>query len=247
MQEISSSVRQSLRIAANAIVQGEIKMRAVTIAALLAATPALAQEPPITVGFGVTTGVFEEAGDIDTYRINLTEGRDYVLGANAGNTAEVTLKGPTGTLLCTLNPWEGEGDGCEFRAGRTGYFTIQAREDNNEAGGGYSFRLHPDCRDDTRTRCKIRPGATQNHLIAWGGDVDLVRLTDLRRGRTYTATLVLADPDACSGFNLSIVTGTGATVGKDGTFKAGTDTLYAKVQGNDDFFCDDISYKLSLR
>ena len=47
-------------------------MRKVTIAALLAATPTLAQEPPTTIGFGQHSGTFEQAGDLDIYRIQVT-------------------------------------------------------------------------------------------------------------------------------------------------------------------------------
>jgi hypothetical protein len=67
-------------------------MRAVTIAALLAGTPALAQEPPTTVGLGSRAAAFETAGDVDTYRIRLVQGTDYAFGPSP--TAETMPTSP---------------------------------------------------------------------------------------------------------------------------------------------------------
>jgi hypothetical protein len=203
MQKISSSVRQSLRTAANAIVQGEIKMRAVTIAALLTATPALAQEPPTTIKVGVQyNGAFEAAGDIDTYRIKLVQGQDYAIGIN-GRALEWTVRGPTGAVLCNDYALDGEDAGCEFRAGRTGYFTIEGRESEGLSDTGYTFRFYPDCLGSIKTRCQIKPGATQTHILAYGYDTDFVRLTNLKPGRTYTVELI--DPPHVA--ELSIIKG----------------------------------------
>jgi hypothetical protein len=60
------------------------------LAALLAASPALAQEPPTTLsGFGQTRGVSETAGDIESYRIKLVQGKDYAIGTNTFSRAQL--------------------------------------------------------------------------------------------------------------------------------------------------------------
>jgi hypothetical protein len=244
MQKISSSVRQSLRTSANAIVQGEIKMRAVTIAALLAAAPAFAQEPPTTIKVGVQyNGAFEAAGDIDTFRIKLVQGQDYAVGITAGvSDSWWTLRGPTGTVLDADVSGLGESGGFEFRAGRTGYFTVEGREDAGASDSVYTLRFYPDCLGSVKTRCQIKPGATQSHTLAHGAkETDFVRLTNLKPGRTYTMKLITPP----SGAELSIIKGA-ATVAQGGIFKAGTGTYYAMVT-NDNVYNGSGPYKLSLR
>lgn len=218
-------------------------MRMTMLAALLAATPALAQEPPTTLqasataGTGTTTGGFDKAGDVDRYRIALKEGKDYAIGVRSG-ASEWTVRGPTGTALCSALTLDGEDDGCEFRAGRDGFFTIEGRA---QEAGGYTFRLHPDCRKDVKTRCQIRPGATQQHLLTYGTETDLVRLAGLTAGRSYAVELI----DPPHGATLTILKGT-ATVATGGSFKAGTGTYYARIE-NDNVYDGSGPYRLSLR
>jgi hypothetical protein len=84
MQKISSSVRQSLRTAANAIVQSKIKMRAITIAALLAATPALAQEVPtplaVATSGGGQSGTLDSPTDTALYSVYLSTNQVVAIG-----------------------------------------------------------------------------------------------------------------------------------------------------------------------
>lgn len=153
-------------------------MRKIIFAALVAATPALAQEPPTTIqaatvaGLGTTAGDFDRTGDVDRYRFPLKKGKDYALGVSSAD-ALWTLRGPTGTTLWSGVAGQGAAGGFEFRAGREGYFAVEGKA---YEVGGYEIRLHADCRDDAKTRCRIASGTTQRHTLAWGGDRDWVRL-----------------------------------------------------------------------
>jgi hypothetical protein len=162
-----------------------IEMRAVAIIVLLAAIPAPAwpQEPPTTIGFGLHPATFEQAGELDTYRIQLTQGQDYAFGAiTPGDTnAFWTIKGPTGAILFSKEVGEDEGDGFEFRAGRTGTFTIQAQEEYGYYPVKYTFRIDKDCRANAKTKCTIKPGATKNGALSWYSEGDWLKLTNLTR------------------------------------------------------------------
>jgi hypothetical protein len=218
-------------------------IRIAILALLLTTGVAVAQEPPTTIKVGVQyNGAFEAAGDIDTFRIKLVQGQDYAFGITAGaSDSWWTLRGPTGTVLYADVAGLGENGGGELRAGRTGYFTLERREDAGRSDSGYFFRFYPDCLGSVKTRCQIKPGATQSHTLAHGTETDFVRLINLKPGRTYTVKLITPP----SGAELSIIKGA-ATVAQGGNFKAGTGTYYAKVT-NDNVYDGSGPYKLSLR
>jgi hypothetical protein len=233
----------------------------IILAALVAASPALApatarcQEPPTTLqasatagtGTGINRGTFEAAGDIDTYRVQLQQGQDYAFGVlvEEGD-GRWTVKGPTSTVLGDDVSGENEGWGFEFRAGRTGYYTIEGREIGSATYPvHYTFRLNKDCRDDAKTRCTIRPGAGRGNIFAHGNDVEWVKLTNVSAGRTYTATLTTGLEAG-----LTVRTSAGATVasgGKSLTFKAPAGTLFIVVARPDDPFTAGGSWDLALR
>lgn len=204
----------------------------------IAAQPTLGQEPPTTIqaatvtGTGITHGTFDGAGDVDTYRVQLVQGQDYALGARVlHGDGRFTLKGPTGTVLCSDTSGDSEGWGCEFRAGRDGYFTIEAREDGGAAGSSYSIRINKDCRRDTKSRCRLKPGASLSGPLTYGDDADMIKLTGLTPGRSYTVTLsatITAESQPSS------------------AFKATRKEMWVTVRGLDPY-TDGGTYKISVR
>jgi hypothetical protein len=224
-------------------------VRAIIFAALVAATPALAQEPTSTIGLGLTRGTFDTPGDLDRYRVSLKQGHDYAFSAFTSEPGDgrFTLRGPTGTVLGSDVAGDGEAWGMEFRAGRDGYFVIEAKEDGDpgETPIGYSLRMVTDCRDDLKTKCTVAPGTARSHTLAWGEDRDWLRLVNLSSGRSYTATI---SGDTLNRPTLALYNGTGGLVTKDGismTFKAGTATKFLAVISQTSF--GGSSYKLELR
>jgi hypothetical protein len=228
-------------------------MKTMLIAALLAATPALAQEPPttlqasVTAGTGLTRGTFEAAGDLDHYRVALVQGQDYAFGVQVQEgDGRWIVKGPTGTVLGDDVSGENEGWGFEFRAGRSGYYTIEGREIGSAVYPvHYTFRLNKDCRDDAKTRCTIRPGASRGNVFAHGNDVEWVKLTNVSAGRAYTATLTTGLKAG-----LAVRTSEGATVAsgdKSLSFKAPAGTLFIVVARPDDPYTAGGSWSLALR
>jgi hypothetical protein len=232
-----------------------------TTAALLTATPAPAwpQEPPTTIGFGQHSGTFEQAGDLDIYRIGLTEGQDYALGADAPGPASGNwrVKGPTGAILGTASSGYDEAGGFEFRAGRTGTFTIEAEEESRRDGYplSYTFRLDKDCRGNAKTKCTIKPGSTKTNALSWYLEQDWLKLTNLTRGRFYTATLNFTPAGGREAALLEVANSSGATVASDvqGTenvitlrFKAAANTVFLVVYGEDNGGQGG-TYKVSLR
>jgi hypothetical protein len=235
-------------------------MRAVMIAALLTAIPAPAwpQEPPTTIGFGQHSGTFEQAGDLDIYRIQLTQGQDYALGADAPNNASGywTVKGPTGAILGVASAGYDESDGFEFRAGRSGIFTIEAEEESSRDGYPvpYTFRLDKDCRGNAKTKCTIKPGATKDAALSSYLEQDWLKLINLTRGKFYTATLNF-DGSGREDATLEIRNGSGATVAiatqvsdmvQTLRFKATANTVFLVVVGEDTGGTGN-PYKISLR
>jgi hypothetical protein len=228
-------------------------MQKIILAALLAATPALAQEPPTTLqasattGTGLNRGTFEAAGDLDRYRVALVQGQDYAFGVQVQEgDGRWIVKGPTGTVLRDDVSGENEGWGFEFRAGRSGYYTIEGRE----AGSAvypvhYTFRLNKDCRDDAKTQCTIRPGASRGNIFAHGNDVEWVKLTNVSAGRTYTATLTTG---LKAGLTLRTSEGAAVASGdKSISFKAPAGTLFIVVARPDDPYTAGGNWNLALR
>lgn len=232
-------------------------MRTIGLVALLASTPALAQEPPTPIspsaiepaGIGITSGTFGDPRDVDTWSARLTKGRDYAFGVRGTPYySDWRIKGPTGTVIWSGGTGENGGTGAEFRAGRDGTFLIEGRAASPESvwyPARYEFRLHPDCRDDAKTRCQIRPGATQRHALAHGEEEDWIKLAGVVSGKSYTATVA----DCAINPALEVVTGSGSRLGRSEvgtlTFKAPGVTAYLKVDGEVDH--NGCGYSLSLR
>jgi hypothetical protein len=213
------------------------------LAATLLATPALAQEPPTTVKAMAETsslpanitGEWEAASDVDTYKVYLTQGTDYAFGVDqgTGNIATWTVRGPSGTILCTLNVNEDHDNGCERRAGATGWFTLTGRDgahpDANTYPGIYRARVAVDCRDSIKTKCTIMPGQTKTRMFDYGSDGDVYKLRSLVAGRTYRI-----EYKGFTGRGLSILDGNGRISSipdntSDISFRASSKTVYLRL------------------
>jgi hypothetical protein len=219
------------------------------IAAILAfSTPAVAQEPPTTLRLSAESdassvpstrvGSFEVAGDTDTYRIYLEQGKDYAVGA-ISESAKWTLTGPTGTVLYNDGANLDHDWGHGFRAGRTGYFTITGIKNDFETEtypSPYKLRVFHDCHATIKTRCILKAGQTINRGFGFGFDKDTFQLRNLAAGRRYT----LSGEWHSRSVSLEILDGTGKVValqpgGDPITFRASTSTRFVRVAVGDGF------------
>jgi hypothetical protein len=222
---------------------------------LLTTAPALAQEPPTTIGLGEHNATFDSEADVDTYRFQLQEAKDYAVGIFLGSNfnSEWTLYGPTGTQLWQEIAGEGDGIGNEFRAGRTGYFKLVGTALGSSGAVppvGYSLRIEPDCRAGLKTKCTFKPGQTRADAMSSAFDDDWLKLAELVRGRWYTATIVMADSSNPTFEALEVHSGTGVTVFEGGSsirFRASASTAFLAVITSGNSSTTGQPYKLSLR
>jgi hypothetical protein len=119
---------------------------------------------------------------IDT-PINLLAGHDYTfVVANDQVSAPITLKGPGGEVVVSLNTSE-PANGVEFRAQFTATYFIEY-DDALQSFWGIS----PDCRGDLTTLCHISVNHTKEGIFQWDSDVDAFKVT-LNRAYTYVFSM----------------------------------------------------------
>jgi hypothetical protein len=216
-------------------------MKRFTLAALLFSAPALAQEPPTTITATtdssspptISRGTFEAPGDVDTFRVYLEQGKDYAVGAE-GQTTEWTLTGPTGTVLYQNNSYGDADWGYEFRAGRTGWFTVRGVKQDFEEDtypAHYLVRAVNDCRSTIKTRCILKPGQSVSRNFGFGSDKDVYQLRGLTTGRRYSIGL----PSINRATELELLDGNGKVLAKtaDGVplaFRASSTTRFVRAK-----------------
>lgn len=227
-----------------------------TIAALLLTFPAAAQTAPVvitpqadtSITIGVTRGAFGAPGEVDRFTTYLEDGQDYAVGVD-GESSRWTVTGPTGALLCDDGANTEHDFGCEWRAGRSGWFTITGTKNDFETTvypTPYTLRLSVDCKSTAQTRCKIKVGERLARTFTWGGDADAYGLRDLVAGRTYRVTYEGPSRDVYA----DILDGTGNVlasrfVGLDPlSFKATKATRFVRLRVEDGF--GPAQYHLSL-
>lgn len=226
-------------------------MRQLTIiAAMLASVPAWAQSPPTPVADPrqLTGGSLEE-GEVDRFSFQLKEMKDYALEVLTGDDCSTwTVRAPGGAVVRSeLLGCDDESWGFEFRTGKAGTYTLEGRNDSWGEDGGYQWRIVTDCRADAKTQCSIRPGRTQGHGLAYGLELDWIKLAGLRTGRRYTLEIV---EGRFAGL-LGVFNGRGqikvapSSEGKV-TFRAPSAIWYAVVESLDDSQSGH-TYRLSLR
>jgi hypothetical protein len=79
---------------------------------------------------------------------------------------------------------------------------------------------------------------------------DWLKLTDLVRGRWYTATIVMADSTTPTFMALEVHSGAGVTVFESGAslrFRASASTVFLVVISSGNSYAPGQTYKLSLR
>lgn len=218
-------------------------MKMTIFAALVVATPVLAQEPatPLATNAGRTTGQWQRAGDLDTYNISLPAG-DWSIGGRVieEGIGEMAVRAPDGSLVGRkVTIADPQTAGLEFRS-KGGTYRINLREggSNPPYPIHYNFIIKPDCRATSSTTCRIAPGQTKQSYRTAANDIDWHRLTGLTAGRTYTVTV------GSGGGQLAIVNAQGTAVpSPDGKFKATTGTLFAKLTP---LSSEDAPYSLTL-
>jgi hypothetical protein len=177
----------------------------------------------LTNGVATVASDWQVPGEVDRYTVQLIQGQDYVLSNESfsDDIGRWQLGGPTGAVLCDMPTMpEGEFAGCEFRAGRTGWFTITGTAPAVDTEGfpvDYALTLATDCRAGVKTKCVIRRGQTRNYTLGYGIDHEWIRLADLVGGRYYRITHTLPTDDVpevalLDGEGRVLASGTGASL-----------------------------------
>ena len=123
----------------------------------------------LTVSSTYTPGVFESPTDSDWYRVTLQAGVDYAVSGEStgGYGIRLHLHDANGKLLAPRIDGDGNTDaGFELRPTRTGVYFVEALYLQDQAFG-YNVRVAPDCRGDRTTKCRLKPGVTQQRITAW--------------------------------------------------------------------------------
>lgn len=158
----------------------------------------------------VTTGSFEVRGDSDWYRVSLEGGQDYYIHCYAEGPLTCRLRDQAGGVLRSSGGGAESSGGFEFRVTRSGNYFVEYRDSTQSSGQvyphAYDARVSPDCRANRQTQCRLRPGVTQQRLLASALDVDWFA-APLERGRTYTVRV-----EAGSEYSLKILDARGNTV-----------------------------------
>lgn len=187
-------------------------------AALLAlayAAPASAQADPagdattqavVSVGQPVT-GAIEPVGDIDWYRLEVSQGQRYTISLNAADG-----EGQEASLDPMLFLYDAQGEELAFNDDadaslnsrlsyvptRSGHVFVAARAFADSSAGAYTLSVEaaPVPRDeagnDATTRARINPGRPVTGALDYEGDTDWYRL-NVRTGQSYRITLTSAD------------------------------------------------------
>lgn len=216
------------------------------MAALLAASPALAQEAPAQLAGNARSfnGTWSTAGDVDAYTLRLEKGRDYALGCKAFDETGFgrgRVRAPGGAAVGKEFAIGDEQTlGIEWRAQAGGDYRITLTEANGlHLPVDYGCAIDPDCRPLATTTCALAPGGTKSWPLTSWNDVDWVRLANLTAGRSYQLAA------KGGGLTLQVVTGDGKVQasGNPIGFK-GAAGLFARVRSSVD---DPGPFELSLR
>jgi hypothetical protein len=209
--------------------------------------PTFAEAAKLTLSQGIRDDL-PTVGATDRHTVYLRKGQDYAVeyAALDDSQASWTLRSPSGSVLKSWGTAEDESYGFEFRASATGTYRIEGRAVEIEgAAVRYYLEVAKDCRDRLPTACYLNVGSTQSRRADYGYDTDYVRLAGLTSGRSHTVSIT-TDSGAVVP-SIRLVNGQGAVLGQGASiaFKAGTTTLFARFQQDND--SGGGPYKLTLK
>jgi hypothetical protein len=211
-------------------------MKALALAAVLAALPTLAHATKLSLGQGINDSL-PTVGAMDGHTVYLKKGQDYAVEYKAADDGKSNwiMRSPSGAVLRSWQTGESESYGWEFRAPTTGTYRFEGRSvDTGGHAVAYFLRAAKDCRDRLPTACYLNVGATQNRRADYGYDTDYVRLAGLTAGKSYTVGIT-TDSGAITAI-IQLVNGQGTVLGQGQSipFKAGTTALYARFDLDND-------------
>lgn len=212
-------------------------MKALALAAMLAATPALAQAATkLSLGKAIR-GDLPTVGSVDQFAVYLKAGKDYAFEVLTIDDAlaKWTLRAPSGAILHSEETGESDSYGFELKAPVTGTYRLEGRSVRNDGElNTYLVRVARDCSDHLPTDCYLNLGATQSRRADYGYDIDYVRLAGLAAGKTYTVSITAGSGDVDPTIRLVNGQDTVLDEGQSITFKAATTTLYVRFRQDDD-------------
>jgi hypothetical protein len=165
-------------------------MRALTIIALLAATPVLAQEVPTplavsTHGSGAwQSGTLDSPTDTALYSIYLSQNQVVAVGIDGPVIMDLLDRSKK-----PIKRAEGNSDygvGLEYKASATGTYYLKVSNWPNywDEQVYYSIWAEPDCLGTIKSTCGMKAGVWEERYLAHGEDKDAMRV-QLTAGRTY--------------------------------------------------------------
>jgi hypothetical protein len=184
-------------------VQSEIKMRAVAIAALLAATPALAQEVPTPLAVSTDSstrqsGTLDSPTDTALYSVYLSTNQVVAIGIH-GDGIIMDLLDRSKKPIKQVEGNSDYGVGLEYKALATGTYYLKLSTwpghwEYTDEEAYYAIWAEPDCLGTIQSTCGMKEGIWQERYLTHGEDKDAMRVK-LAAGKTYDFKVEF-EPDA---------------------------------------------------
>src|SRR4051794_32887654 len=222
----------------------------VALAALLlsaCASPALAVQ-----GAPIAFVRADQANPVASTTVGLNLGQDYLLEADGFGT--VQLYNPQGQVTVTLGPRAAYPSVVQpFRAAYTATYGIRATFDSTApegfSNGNVTSWLYQDCRDDTKTKCRLAPANSSHGLIVATGDRDWYGVA-LLKGVRYRFSLASSGGQAY----LALRSPTGTLLVRHTAPAGGTATIDYQASSSSTYFATvslvlqtNIEYDLSFQ
>jgi hypothetical protein len=135
-------------------------------------------------------------GQVFTWKVNLSAGKDYALRSLFDRDGTATLRGPSGSVLFSfpviISDELNNSTGHEIHATATGTYFLDVKigpppswdPSCHGYDDDYELALLYDCLGGRRTQCTLPVGATRESDIAFGGEWDWWKTT-LKAGKRY--------------------------------------------------------------
>lgn len=139
---------------------------------------------------------FGQAGEVQWFRVDLRNGRDYAFSGvhvseEAGPLPRLTLLNAAGSQLLSFELTEDSTDivgGSEFRAPATATFYIKAENTGTVAPLSYFIAVERDCREGSTTSCVLPVARSRGGSFNFTGDSDWHRIA-AQAGKRYTVRM----------------------------------------------------------
>ena len=168
-------------------------------------------------------GMLSPGGDVDWYRVDLTEGQVIRVDMVTTQTEDalgdpyLTIRGPDGAELASDDDGgEGLNSQLEFQAPAAGAYFIEARGFTEDAQGRYALSLSSGEIGNSAESAEYLQanGEGRSSLIGTPDDTDWFAI-ELVEGRSYRFNLVSAEPNPLADPNLVVYDAQGAQVAAD--------------------------------